>query len=129
MNIFLLISFNTCFGSSKNRFIETILLSTYKICFVLSETLVVDQLHELIIMLKTCFGVFLAGASSMRLNTFICYTCYKGILSNEMSMSTRHVHKELAKRTCHKKLRSQVKQKHCSSHEPQINLFHYSIIT
>ena len=58
----------------------------------------VDQLHELIIMLKTCFGVFLAGALSMWLNTFICYTCYKGILSNEMSMSTRHVHKELAKK-------------------------------
>ena len=34
VNIFLLISFNMCFGDQKNRLIETVLLSTHNICFV-----------------------------------------------------------------------------------------------
>ena len=33
VNIFLPISFNICFGAQKNRLIETVLLSTYNICF------------------------------------------------------------------------------------------------
>ena len=33
VNIFLPINFNICFGCSKNRLIETVLLSTHNICF------------------------------------------------------------------------------------------------
>ena len=32
-NIFLSISFNSCFGAQKNRLIETVLLSTHNIFF------------------------------------------------------------------------------------------------
>ena len=33
VSIFLPISLNMCFGCSKDRFIETVILSTHNICF------------------------------------------------------------------------------------------------
>ena len=33
INVFLPFNFNICFGCSKNRLIETVLLSTHKVCF------------------------------------------------------------------------------------------------
>ena len=33
LNVFLSISFNICFGCSKNRLFQTVLLSTHNICF------------------------------------------------------------------------------------------------